>query len=150
MEVNGCFKMIPIPKSISHLDDGLDLGIHSLTDSIGDAIPKVGQHILKVTMERSSGLDDGLQSRMSCPKVPPLEMSRGPSFSGIAPEVPETLFNCPCPSGLQVAGLHPLKAFPVLLREVLLTVKPKILRLSQRLVSPLLQRPMLPLAPRAP
>src|SRR4030042_5928257 len=140
--------MIPIPKSIGHLDNGLDLGINSLTDSIGDSMPEVRKHILKVTMERSSCLDDGLQSRMGCPKVPPLEMTRGPSFSGIAPEVPETLFNCPCPSGLQVAGLQPLTALPVLLREVLLTVKPKILRLSQRLVSHLLQRPMLSLALR--
>src|SRR4030042_1902408 len=140
--------MIPIPKSIGHLDNGLDLGINSLTDSIGDSMPEVRKHVLEVTMERSSCLDDGLQSRMGCPKIPPLEMSRGPSFSGIAPEVPETLFNCPCPSGLQGAGLQPLKALPVLLREVLLTVKPKILRLSQRLVSHLLQRPMLSLAHR--
>src|SRR4030042_5247825 len=140
--------MIPIPKSIGHLDNGLDLGINSLTDSIGDSMPEVRKHVLEVTMERSSCLDDGLQSRMGCPKIPPLEMSRGPSFSGIAPEVPETLFDCPCPSGLQVAGLQPFKTLPVLLREVLLAVKPKILRLSQRLVSHLLQRPMLSLAHR--
>ncbi len=89
MEVNGCLKMIPIPKSISHLDDGLDLGINPLTDSIGYSMLKVGKHILKVTMECSSCLDDGLQSRMGCPEVPPLEMSRSPSFPGIAPEVPQ-------------------------------------------------------------
>src|SRR4030043_2004995 len=148
MEVNGCLKMILISKSIGHLDDGLDLGINPFTDSIGDSIPKVRKHILKVTMERSSYLDDGLQSRMGCPKVPPLEMSRGPSSSGIVPEVPETLFDCPCPSGFQVASLQPLKALPVLLRKVFLTVKPKILRLGQRLVSHLLQRPMLSLAHR--
>src|SRR3989304_3113626 len=112
--------MIPISKSISHLDDGLDLGINPLTDSIGHSMPKVRKHILKVTMERSSCLDDGLQSRMGCPEVPPLEMRRSPSFPGIVPEVPETLF----------------------------TVKPKILRLGQRLVSHLLQRPMLSLAHR--
>jgi hypothetical protein len=75
MEVNGCLKMIPISKSIGHLDDGLDLGINSFTDSIGDSIPKVRQHILKVTMERSSCLDNGFQSRMGCPEVPPLEMT---------------------------------------------------------------------------
>ena len=75
MEVNGCLQMIPIPKSIGHLDDGLDLGIHPFTDSIAYSMPKVRKHILKVTMERSSCLDDGLQSRMGCPKVPPLEMS---------------------------------------------------------------------------
>src|SRR4030042_1188436 len=137
MEVNGCFEMIPIPKSIGHLDDGLDLGINPLTDSIGYSMPKVRKHILKVTMERSSCLDDGLQSRMGCPEVPPLEMSRSPSFPGIVPEVPETLFNRPRPSGFQVAGLQFLKMFPVLLRKVLLTVKPKILRLGQWLVSPL-------------
>src|SRR3990172_1197358 len=148
MEVNGCFEMIPIPKSIGHLDNGLDLGINSLTDSIGYSMPEVRKHILKVTMERSSCLDDGLQSRMGCPKVPPLEMSRSPSFPGIAPEVPETLFNRPGPSGFQVAGLQPFKALPVLLRKVFLTVKPRILRLGQRLVSHLLQRPMLSLAHR--
>src|SRR4030066_1543389 len=123
MEVNGCFEMIPIPKSIGHLDNGLDLGINSLTDSIGDSMPEVRKHILKVTMERSSCLDDGLQSRMGCPKIPPLEMSRSPSFPSIMPEIPEALFNCPCPSGLQVAGLQPLKALPVLLWKILFTVK---------------------------
>src|SRR4030067_2494717 len=117
MEVNGCLKMIPIPKSIGHLDNVLDLGINSLTDSIGYSMPEVRKHILKVTMERSSCLDDGLQSRMGCPEVPPLEMSRSPSFPGIVPEVPETLFNRPCPSGFQVAGLQPLKTPPVPLRE---------------------------------
>jgi len=49
--------MIPIPKSIGHLDDGLDLGIHTLTDSIGYSTPKVRKDISKVTMERSSCLD---------------------------------------------------------------------------------------------
>jgi hypothetical protein len=93
MEINGCLKMIPIPKSIGHLDDGLDLGINSFTDSISDSMPKARKHILKVTMERSSCFDDGLQSRMGCPEVPPLEMSRSPSFPRIVPEVPETLFN---------------------------------------------------------
>src|SRR4030066_1250601 len=140
--------MIPISKSISHLDDGLDLGINPLTDSIGHSMPKVRKHFLKVRMGGSSCLDDGLQSRMGCPEVPPLEMSRSPSFPGIVPEVPETLFNRPCPSGFQVAGLQPLKTLPVLLRKVFLTVKPKILRLGQRLVSYLLQRPMLSLAHR--
>ena len=130
MEVNGCFEMIPIPKSIGHLDKGLDLGINSFTDSIGYPMPEVRQHILKVTMERSSCFDDGLQSRMGCPEVPPLEMSRSPSFPGIVPEVPKTFFNRPCSSGFQVAGLQPFKALPVLLRKVILTVKPKILRLE--------------------
>ena len=115
MEVNGCLKMIPISKSIGHLDDGLDLGVKPLTDSIGDSMLKVRKHILKVAMERSSCLDDGLQSRMGCPEVPPLEMSRSPSFPGIVPEIPKTLFNRPGPSGFQVAGLQPLKALPVLL-----------------------------------
>ena len=119
MEVDGCFEVIPIPKSIGHLDKGLDLRINSLTDSIGYSMPEVRKHILKVTMERSSCLDDGLQSRMGCPKVPPLEMNKGPSFPGIAPEITETFFNRPCPSGLQVAGLQPLKALPVLLWKVL-------------------------------
>ena len=41
MEVNGCLKMIPIPKSIGHLDNGLDLGIDPFTDSIGYSMPKV-------------------------------------------------------------------------------------------------------------
>src|SRR4030042_2954508 len=148
MEVNGCLKMIPIPKSIGHLDDGLDLGINPLTDSIGNSILKVRKHILKVTMKRASCLDDRLQSRMGCPKVPPLEMSRSPSFPSIMPEIPEALFDRPCPSGLQVAGLQPLKALPVLLWKILFTVKPKILRFDQRLVSHLLQRPMLSLAHR--
>jgi hypothetical protein len=40
MEVNGCLKMIPIPKSIGHLDDGLDLGINPLTDSIAYSMLK--------------------------------------------------------------------------------------------------------------
>jgi len=42
--------MIAVPKSIGHLDNGLNLEIHSLTDSIGYSIPKVHQHILKVSM----------------------------------------------------------------------------------------------------
>ena len=93
MEVNGCLKMIPIPKSIGHLDKGLDLGVNSLADSIGYSMPEVRKHILKVTIERPSCLDDGFQSRMGCPKVPPLETSRSPSFPGIIPEIPEALFD---------------------------------------------------------
>jgi len=83
---------------------------------------------------------------MGCPKVPPLEMSPSPSFPGIGPEIPKALFDRPCPSGLQGAGLEPLKTLPVLLWKTLLTVKPKILRLGQCLVSHLLQWPMLSLA----
>lgn len=79
MEVKGCLiKVIPISKPISHLDDGLDLGINPLTDSIGYLMLKVRKHILKVTMERSSCLDERLQSRRSCPEVPSPETSKSP------------------------------------------------------------------------
>ena len=140
--------MIPIPKSIGHLDDSLDLRVNPFADGIGYSMPKVRQHILKVTMEGSSCLDNGFQSRMGCPEIPPFEMSRSPSLPGISPEVSKTLFNRPGPSGFQVAGLQFLKTLPVFLRKVLLTVKPKILRLGQGLISHLLQYPMLSFAHR--
>lgn len=56
----------------------------------------------------------GIQTRMSCPKIPLLKMTLGPSDTGITPRIPETLLNGPRTGGLELLIFQASKPFLML------------------------------------
>ncbi len=106
----------------------LDLGIESLTDSVGDPMIAIVQDPTQVVLQRARYHDYRLQPRMRGPKMPFPPETSGPTFPPVGPQVAQALFDRPSPARLQVQGFQTSEHLPVTLRQVLLREQPKILR----------------------
>src|SRR4030042_5340775 len=95
MEVNGCFKVLTVPKPIGHLLDGLKFGVEPFRHSIRNGMSKIGQHIMKVFMDHPGRLYHRFQTRVRGPKVPLCKVMRSPSLPCVAPEISKTLLDRP-------------------------------------------------------
>ena len=84
------------------------------THRIGNWMSIIGQNIVNVFAEHSSLFNYGIQTRMSCPKIPLLKMTLGPADTGITPRIPETLLNGPRTGGLELLIFQASKQFLML------------------------------------
>ena len=59
-----------IPKTTGHSFDFLDLAVDRFAQSVGDAMPRIGNNVVYMCLNRLSRLLDGLKSRMHSPEIP--------------------------------------------------------------------------------
>ena len=62
--------MFPVPESVGHLLDRLDLGIQALGHGVRDPVGEVGQDVWEMALNRLGRFDDGNQAGMGRPEVP--------------------------------------------------------------------------------
>lgn len=134
MEINSCFKILPITKSISLLPDCLDLGVKAFTDCIGDPMPKVRHDLSQILAEHSRLIDHWLKPRVCSPEKPRLEMAKRPGYTFVSPKITKTFFDRPSPRCLQMHPLQTLESLLMYLRKVFFRVKPEVFRSCQRLM----------------
>ncbi|NKC11109.1 MAG: hypothetical protein GKR94_02560 [Gammaproteobacteria bacterium] len=123
-----CLQVLGIPMATSVPSDGLDLAVHPLGHSVGHTMSEIVENPFEMILDRQRNRLDRLQLAASRPTEPALE-ELAPRFdAGSLPEFAQHFFNGPRATGLQVHSLQAFKRFLPFFREVLLGIKPQILR----------------------
>src|SRR4030042_3692945 len=137
MKINGSTIMRTITKSAGHPFDLFDFAVDRLSQSVGDAMTRIGKDVVYMCLNRLSRLLDGLKSRMSRPEIPTLEMVSHRGLIPIIPQMPPIPLDCPRPTYLQVFGSQCLKPPPAPQRNILCPPQPQIPGTLQSLLSTL-------------
>ena len=91
MEIDGDLEMVRVAIATGPLLDGGDLRVQTFSNSVGDAMLKVGQHIGQMSGNQLGGLDHGRQAAVGRPEIPALPELGGPSLRLVAPQFPQRL-----------------------------------------------------------
>src|SRR5258708_33931294 len=65
VKVDSRFEVLSVPETVGHLLDGLDLGIETLGDGVGDAVGEEGQNVGQVALDHAGRVDPRRQRRVS-------------------------------------------------------------------------------------
>lgn len=140
MEIDGDLEIVRVAIATGPLLDGSDLGVQAFSDSVGDAMLKVGQHIGQMSGNQLGGLDHGHQAAVGRPEIPALPELGGPGLRLVAPQLPQRLLQRPGTGCLEFHRLQFIEAIPGLIRHVLRVGQPQVLASGQRIVAGLHQR----------
>ena len=109
MKVDSCSIMRTIAKTTSHSFDLLDLAVYRLAQSIGDAMARISNNVVYMSLNHLGRLLDGLKSRMCCPEIPSLEIVSHRGLISVIPQMSKVFLDRPRSTYLQVLSSQYVK-----------------------------------------
>lgn len=103
MEIDRRLEVVLVSESSRSVLHPLNLRIDRFARSIGDSVFQVRQEIPQPGLQRAGHLDDGLESAVGRPVVPPREMVPGGPFVGVVKQRHRRFFQRPRTCRLEVA-----------------------------------------------